>query len=425
MRPSPPSSPTSVTRKAQAIEERRYRFTTYVFGGGVRVREHEKHGDPVTPVRGASIRGQLRFWWRACNPSGCHTVEELRQREGEIWGTTSQPSKVEVTVVSQPSSPRTIPVYKYDERKRLVLCDGMREISYGAFPMQPSREAQRIGAQPWPLYDYGSSTFVLGFTYPPELHGDVQAALWAWEIFGGLGGRTRRGFGAIACQQGSADIRTITAELSKYQGKPRIAGVPSLHQARFSSAARAYETSLEAWKVGLGLLQRIRQGRGFGRNDPPRNSRKPAGRSRWPEPDEIRSLTRKAAPAHQQPVVQVSAFPRASFGMPIVFHFHPGSQDEPGSAGDPDMKPLQLQPVGFERYASPLIIRPIADGRGFRTAALVLSSEVPAAELRAEAKTFPVDTALDANLARQIPALNRNGHTYVDPLELFLSELQK
>ncbi|HEX7185399.1 MAG TPA: type III-B CRISPR module RAMP protein Cmr1, partial [Thermoanaerobaculia bacterium] len=408
-------------------EDRRYRFLTYVFGGGVKVREHEKPFDAVTPIRVASVRGQLRFWWRACNPGRCRTVEELRQREGEIWGTMSQASKVEAAVLSQPSAPRNVEVFAYElknGKKILVVQKGMREIAYGAFPLQPSREAQRSGAQPWVLYDYGSSIFTLRFTYPKELRADVEAALWAWETFGGLGGRTRRGFGAIL-REGASGISAAEAGLSKYRENPHIAGAPSLHQARFATGSKPHSSALEAWKDCLGLLQMMRQGRGFGRNDPPAGSRKPAGRSRWPEPDEIRNLTGKTAPAHKNPVVTVPRFPRAAFGMPIVFHFHPGSPAEPGSMGDPDMKPLQLQPVGFDRLASPLIVRPLADGKSFRAAALVLSSEVPASELHAGKKVHPVNTTLDATLARQIPALNRNGRTYTDPIDLFLEELKR
>src|SRR5215213_3096694 len=73
MRKAPPL-PANTKRRAENAETRTYGFLTYVMGGGVRIREHQKLSDPVTPVRSASIRGQLRFWWRACNPSGCKTV---------------------------------------------------------------------------------------------------------------------------------------------------------------------------------------------------------------------------------------------------------------------------------------------------------------------------------------------------------------
>lgn len=425
MRVAPPP-PKSTKRKARSIEERRYQFLTYVFGGGVKVREHEKHADPVTPIRVASVRGQLRFWWRACNPSRCETIEDLRRREAEIWGATSQASRVEVTVVSQLSVLKTVQVFYYDDQGRLKTKPGMREIAYGAFPLQPSREAQGQREQPGTLFDYGSKEFALGLTFPESLRGDVEAALWAWETFGGLGGRTRRGFGAISpVQAPGADVSSLVSTLAKYQENPRLPGVPSLHHARFAVASQTSGTALAAWKMGLGLLQRIRQGEGEGRNDRTPNTQKPAGRSRWPEPDEIRRLTGKSAPLHSKPVVAVQRFPRAVFGMPIVFHFHPGSDAEPGSKGDPKMKHLQLQPVGFERFASPLIIRPIPDGPVFRAAALALCSEVPDAELVADKKSYSANWKLDATLAGNIPALKRGGTIFTDPIELFLSELKK
>lgn len=423
MRPSPPSPPADIKRKAQQADDRNYRFLTYVFGGGVKVRDHEKHGDTVTPVRVASVRGQLRFWWRACNPSRCTTVEELRQREGEIWGTTSRASSVEITVLAQPRLPRRVPVFEYNEKKRLVPCNGMREIAYGAFPLQPSREAQQAGGQPWVLFDYGSAPFSLRFTYPEGVREDVEAALWSWETFGGLGGRTRRGFGAISRADGQSML--VATGISRYGGHPKIPGVPSLHLARFENTKETFGDPLQAWKAALGLLQKIRQGEGYGRNDRPQNSRKPAGRSRWPEPDEIRRLTGKSAPAHKNPVVTVQRFPRAVFGMPIVFHFNPGSHDEPGSQGDPDMKPLQLLPAESERFASPLILRPLPAGEGFHAAALALCSDLPKLKLVADQKIYPADWQLDVAQAKDIPALARQGTVFTDPIELFLSELKK
>ena len=75
---------------------------TPIFGGGVKAGEN----DSVTPIRPSSVRGHLRFWWRSTKGAKCKNVAELRQREGEIWGTTDNPSKVitEVTVISKGKS---------------------------------------------------------------------------------------------------------------------------------------------------------------------------------------------------------------------------------------------------------------------------------------------------------------------------------
>lgn len=89
------------------------------------------------------------------------------------------------------------------------------------------------------------------------------------------------------------------------------------------------------------------------------------------------------------------------------------------------MKPLQLQPVGCERFASPLILRPIPVGDEFRSAALVLSSDLPSSELVAGSAVYPARTDLDASLATNIRPLNRNGKVFTDPIDLYLSELAK
>src|SRR5262249_52878064 len=67
---------------------------TPLFGGGV----DAGINDPVTLIRPSSIRGHLRFWWRATRGARCNSVKELRQREGEIWGTPDNPSVIIIQV---------------------------------------------------------------------------------------------------------------------------------------------------------------------------------------------------------------------------------------------------------------------------------------------------------------------------------------
>lgn len=418
MRKAPPSPPADVKRRAENAETRAYRFLTYVMGGGVRIREHQKLSDPVTPVRAASIRGQLRFWWRVCNPSRCKTVEELRAREAAIWGATSQASRVITEVIEFPPFPKTVDVYEYNSKGNIVPCLGMGEIAYGAFPLQPNQDAKKRHEEAGKLFDFGTSQFSVRFTYPEHLQEDVQAALWAWETFGGLGGRTRRGFGAIQRIGTPGELPSrIEAELSKYSGNPRLAHVPSLAGHYFAVARDTSQNALKAWKDGLEILHRIRQKPGFGRvkSSNPRNP----GRSLWPEPDEIRRRTGAASPSHKSPHVAVERFPRAAFGMPIVFHFK--DKDK----GDPAMKPLHVQPADAERWASPLIIRPIPADNRFRTAALVLASDRPRAVLVAKEERFDIECDLDEGLAAQIPALQRGNKIFTDPIQLFLAELKR
>jgi CRISPR-associated protein Cmr1 len=417
--------PASCARRKFEGETRSYRFLTYVFGGGVRFQAHKKYRDEVTPIRGASIRGQLRFWWRASNPRRCATLEDLRRLEGEVWGTTDLASPVGIQVLQQPVAPIEVPVFLYNENQRLATASGMRKIAYGAFPLQPKKELQREHEPAGVLFNYREAEFRVRFEFPPSHREDVEAALWAWESFGGLGARTRRGFGAIARSDvPPTEISFLSEALRDLSDRPRLAGVPTLSGARFAVARYPSATALKAWEEVLGILQRLRQGEGTGRNRSLRFANRP-GRSRWPEADEIRKLTGKSAPAHSTPTVSVARFPRAAFGMPIVFHFQNDPQ-VPQGQGDPDLNPLELRPVDFERFASPLILRPVPDAKGFWPGALVLSSQTPAAVLKAgdlPASPFSAQHRLTPAEAAGIPAMSSNGKVFTDPLARFLEEL--
>ena len=155
---------------------REYELITPLYGGGAVAQE----ADPVSVVRVPSIRGQLRFWWRACrgaSPTG--SLTEMREAEEALWGMAGSekptPSAVNLRLeVIDPGTQRS-----------------WRDISgvdYAIFPLRGSDKRLVTGVK-----------FALSVTYPTAKAADVAAALWAWETFGGLGARTRRGFGAVRC----------------------------------------------------------------------------------------------------------------------------------------------------------------------------------------------------------------------------------
>ena len=184
----------------------------------------------------------------------------------------------------------------------------MKEIAYGAFPLQPSREAQRNRERPGVLHNYGSSIFSIRFMYPKELR-RRDAALWAWETFGGLGGRTRRGFGAIL-REGGRRLDDVESELSNYR-RIRIAGVPSLHRARFVAAIRLWPSAVKPGRRVLVVFDssgpRLWQESSAAGFEKAGGTQSMAGAGRDPA---AHWLSRALA---QKPVVTVSRFPeRAS-----------------------------------------------------------------------------------------------------------------
>jgi len=152
------------------------KVVTPLFGGGAEAGVN----DPVTPIRGSSIRGHLRFWWRATRGANCESVKDLRKKEGEIWGTTEEPSKVSLVV----SNTR-------GHGKRQHTDDyGFDRYGPEAYVLFSAKQNKNVLAKE-------GIRFILELDYPKNLENEIKPALWAWLNFGGIGARTRRGCGAL------------------------------------------------------------------------------------------------------------------------------------------------------------------------------------------------------------------------------------
>lgn len=366
-------------------------FITPVFGGGVHIDGATKPPDPLTPIRGSAVRGQLRFWWRAMNPRGLSSFHELREAEGEIFGSTQRASAVRITV-EQPQRGSSKPVLE----GAFGAVDKKFGLAYGAFPLRGGKN-ETHGT----LTEYrGQARLKIGF--PSNLRKDVEAALSGWGRFGGLGGRTRRGFGAIK----------LSGHASFLQKPPDPTGVVvdwphlSAGEAGIVRGARTFTSGEDALNAVLDTFKKFRQLRGDG------NGQRP-GRSKWPEPDAIRKLTGDAESGHATPITSVDSFPRAHFGMPIIFHFK--------DSGDPRDTTLNPAEGEGERLASPLILRPFPADGGFVAGAVRLFGTTPnGAVLEAGRTEHPVRVDLTAGEASSLIPLAGEP----DPISAFMQRVK-
>ena len=364
--------------------EETLRFITPMFGGGVRLNTfspHQKEHDPITPVRGASLRGQLREWWRRTCAVDLD-LATMRAREKVLWGwasTQDEPARglVSVSVSASGLKAETVQVY---QGNRPV--DGFgAPLAYGAFPLQPAQKANgqpagtltlwigdfKVALELLPLAASATYRDAAGKAWGIEsasrladtLWNEVERAWLAFVTFGGLGGRTRRGFGAVRVARGGLETPAMVA--AKLGWTERVA----LHPEKFGKAGNAL-------RHGLGRLRDFRQGVGVGRNKADPESKSPAGRSRWPEPDAIRLLRRTylvAGDKNHAPKSMPRTFPRAAFGMPIIFKF---KDDNVRGAVSQDPAKATLTPSGVDRLASPIIICALSEGDMFVSAVLLL-----------------------------------------------------
>ena len=297
-----------------------------MYGGGVDAGEV----DCAMPIRPSALRGQLRFWWRllySCNRPSTEVFED----ECALWGGISakrpQASQVTVRVDCEEAT-----------ENQLVAGKRSNVPDYGLISNRNEPNLLKQG------YNF---QLTLEFHSEDRKAQVVNALRW-WGAFGGVGARTRRGFGAVEVE--SADLRPVdSVEVQRLGGR---------------MALRPATNALRAWHDAVKLLKDFRQARAPGSGGKP-------GRSKWPEADTIRRLAANASArkgpsrkwAHD-PVHPVDGvYPRAAFGLPIVFHFK--------DAGDPCDNTLETAGSG-DRMASPLILRPYFDGTGYRPMALLL-----------------------------------------------------
>lgn len=381
-------------------------LVTPMYGGGVK----SVVVDEQMPIRASSIRGQLRFWWRllAKHKWQLGSDEDIQKQEFALWGGMGSgdddgtAGQVFLRVFDVPSSNKI--------RQSLIDYDdsSLSQLKYVLFPAynetDPALNPHRL-LKP-------EISWKLGFAFSLLLAKDntkknqvIETLRW-WASFGGLGFRSRKGLGSVR-----------VTESTDY---PQIAKIPSLDEV---AEANCYliqrnptPSALSAIQSAIAKLSEFRQAPGVGRNSGQQKNR--PGRSRWPEPDALRRIQNTHHENHAPEHLAGNVFPRAVFGMPILFPFV--GRGEPN--GDNTISPTE-----GERLASPLILRAVYAGEDqkgitqWRPSALVLPYQhILDMKVTVGRNEYPVWKSDTAEHTRPI---SENGGQ--DPMQAFLTYFAK
>lgn len=409
------------------VQKRQYKLITPLFGGGVEA----GYNDPDNLIRATEIRGQLRFWWRAIrggNPAFEGSLDKMKAREDEIWGAANntkssekQPEnaeqskveardwrgavQIEVEEFSGGQELQPYCVYKDDNDHRIRSKLTNKVPAYVVFPLQPSQDELNQAGKPadvWLKTVWDGTTFTLKISFMGKWKFEVEAALWAWETFGGIGARTRRGAGAIqviavdGVQQVAALLVTsseaekrIRDELRKLSaGEQFPEHVPHLSSDMQLCALDAIDEPFRIWEMLIGKLSSFRQQKKqLSEQKQFTGKKKIPGPNKWPEAEAIRKrVLGKVKGRNANPP---DKFPRAVFGLPIVFHFV-----KEQSLSDVS---LQGKSERHDRLSSPLILRPLSydENRALGIAAILKGWSFPTEGLKlVPKKKSPSDVAL-------------------------------
>lgn len=172
-----------------------YRVTTPMFLGGA---------EQQAELRLPSFKGALRFWWRALAWHRYRDVRQLREDELALFGSSDErvgQSKVLMRLVPCATA-RVIsnPPQQLMDSNR-VVGDGARYLGYGVMEAFASRnKGTKEGELTRPCI-LAPFTFTVELMFKPgttqHLREQVEQALKALGVFGGLGSKSRKGYGSL------------------------------------------------------------------------------------------------------------------------------------------------------------------------------------------------------------------------------------
>ncbi len=206
--------------------------------------------DGSTPeLRPPSIKGALRFWWRAMNGGD---YKELKKREDDIFGSENKRSKLILkilepfpNVTNNPlpdNEEYTIKTYfkeyrknKYNKPQPTYNINILHYLAYGPIEKQQLKRG----------YINTSELFYLRLSYPEEFSRQIEQAFLALSRFGALGSRNRNGYGCFK----------ISGFDKKFANQIDLESLKKEHPAKFTTFSKDmvyYQTEVKpTWHEAL------------------------------------------------------------------------------------------------------------------------------------------------------------------------------
>jgi CRISPR-associated protein Cmr6 len=205
-------------------------------------------GESDCDLRGATLRGQLRWWWRTMHAGHLDTAT-LRRLEAAIWGASSEGSAVAIRLAAKDASqPEPFRVDQSLVRKnQLRPADRGRiqGVSYVSYGMSEKPRYYRQPGDCWSVDLIARSTELRldpmakrGTGIPIDASvvlAEATASLWLLSRYGGVGAKGRKGYGSFIdlmlqgiegvteIQRQAAGFREHCHLPTKLESKPTIA----------------------------------------------------------------------------------------------------------------------------------------------------------------------------------------------------------
>ena len=178
--------------------EATYRVTTPMFCGGANQQEVE--------LRPPSFKGVLRFWWRALAwPRLKGDLTAIKREEDALFGSAGGGQARVLMRLDTASRPETIPVDKIltIPLRKGKVGEGARYLGYGVMHAFDSRKSGVTAGQLTRACLRAPFRFTVRMRGRNLDHADLRSlnhALIALGVFGGMGAKSRKGYGSLVME---------------------------------------------------------------------------------------------------------------------------------------------------------------------------------------------------------------------------------
>ena len=175
--------------------------------------------DPTCDLRVATLRGQLRWWWRVLYRS-LLSEADLNNLEKRIWGGAGTPPSASMIGVriSRLNPPLFSSLYDREVRGITMPANFIQNrtkgIAYATYGMDENRQgvrARRMVLEATPQSAWRVSFFIRneGGLDRARIIEHARLALLALCNYGGVGAKSRKGFGSLSCGEAFPDDASL------------------------------------------------------------------------------------------------------------------------------------------------------------------------------------------------------------------------
>lgn len=198
-------------------------------------------------LRPPSVKGLLRFWWRATQAS--LNLKQLQEKEGEIFGAAGEKESkkssfsivIKVSEVGKYCSSGSLPRHEFK-----VKGHPLNILDYLAYGTQTwdKQVKKNIFVREYIKPDSDFTFELILKIWEEKNWEDILKALQVFYLFGGLGAKTRNGFGALEIieAEGTQEVKAISslAPDNAFKEQCSFNNTPSFPA--FSTNARLFKT---------------------------------------------------------------------------------------------------------------------------------------------------------------------------------------